>query len=96
MRWVPLDQLIPLDDIDVSELVVWLTGYRAEMVGKYAPESACMQARITEAIREDGLDETSGGGTAAPSSVVLAGPSCDTSSATEVAVAQPGHQDTVP
>ena len=80
----------------MSELVVWLTGYRAEMVGKYAPESACMQARITEAIREDGLDETSGGGTAAPSSVVLAGPSCDTSSATEVAVAQPGHQDTVP
>ena len=44
------------------------------MVGKYAPDqSACMQAPITEAIRADGLDEMSGGGTDAPSSVVLAG-----------------------
>ena len=53
-------QLIPLDDINLPELVVRTTGYRAEIVGKYAPEAACMQARITGAIRADGLDEMSG------------------------------------
>ena len=83
----PFHQLIHLDDIDVSELVVWTTRYRAEMVGKYEPESACMQARITEAIRADVLDEMSGGGTAVASSVVLAGQSCDIGSATQVAMA---------
>jgi hypothetical protein len=71
-------QLIHLNDIDVSELVVWTTRYRAEMVGKHAPESVCMLTRITEAIRADVLDEMSGGGTAVASSVVLAGHSCDT------------------
>ena len=41
-----------------------------------------MEASIEEAIRAGGLGEMSGGGTSVPSSVVLAGQSCDTDSAT--------------
>ena len=49
-------RLVPLDDIDVSELVVWTTGYQAEMVGMYIREPRCLQDHIAETIRAGVLD----------------------------------------
>ena len=55
-------RLICLDDIDVSELVVWTTGYLAEMVGVYDRESRHMQDRMEGTIRTGVLGEMSGKG----------------------------------